>query len=68
MTNPIQISNVCGGPTGCPTCGADDVFVATDGKGRPPNKQDPRGKPETFLGYDCRACGQQLRFSILAPA
>jgi transcription elongation factor Elf1 len=68
MTNPIQISNVGGGPTGCPTCGAEDVSVATDGRGRPPTKQNPRGKAERFMGYDCRACGQKLRFSILEPS
>jgi hypothetical protein len=66
MKQPIQISNVGGGPTGCPTCGAADVFVATDGRGQPPTKQNPRGKPETFLGYDCRSCGQKLRFSTLS--
>lgn len=58
----IQISNVIGGPTGCPTCGNDTVHVATDGKGVAPTRQNPRGWPEKFLGYDCKRCGQKLRF------
>jgi hypothetical protein len=60
----IAISNTGGSLTGCPTCGAsnDKLVVVTDGKGVAPTKQNPRGWPETFLGYDCRSCGQQLRF------
>jgi hypothetical protein len=62
MAIPIVIENNLRCPTACPECGSIDLFVATDGKGTTPTRSNPRGWPETFIGYDCRACGQQLRF------
>jgi hypothetical protein len=62
MPNPIEVQNDLKGPTGCPTCKNSELFVATDGKGSPPTRSNPRGRIETFIGYDCRSCGQQLRF------
>lgn len=49
-------------PRNCPTCksGADTLIVATrDG----PKPSKPfEGQPVTFIGYDCKACGEELRF------
>jgi RNase P subunit RPR2 len=51
------------GPTTCPTCnaGGDQLFVAT--KGGPTPSSPFRKQSVKWLGYDCKGCGEQLRFA-----
>lgn len=62
--DPIMIDHTMRGPGKCPTCNSlgDDLVVATDPPYRvEPTPMNPRPRVE-FVGYDCRNCGQRLRF------
>lgn len=59
-----MIDNTMRGPSECPKCRAsgDKLVVATkEVKARPQFISNGRGAAE-FIGYDCRDCGEQLRF------
>ncbi len=62
--DPIVIQHTIRGPESCPVCGADgdNLICANDGKGSPKTPHNPNGWPIEFIGYDCRNCGQRLRF------
>lgn len=61
--DPIEIENSIRGPMNCPSCGThgDNLIVSTEG-GSPKTRNNPSGGNVKFIGYDCRNCGQRLRF------